>query len=59
MFQIISLRKVRRLRALTLESNPVSTAEDYALFTAALLPELRFLDHRLVARELDHDEPYR
>ncbi|XP_064171842.1 dynein regulatory complex subunit 3 [Anguilla rostrata] len=45
---VIYLRKFKNLRALNLAGNPLSTEECYTEFIAAYLPELAYLDFRLV-----------
>lgn len=45
---MIYLRKFKNLRTLNLTGNPVCDNEVYAMFIAAYLPNLVYLDFRLV-----------
>ncbi|KAG2456112.1 DRC3 protein, partial [Polypterus senegalus] len=46
--QIIYLRRLEKLEALCLDGNPIEQVEDYKLFVAAYLPNLVYLDYKLV-----------
>lgn len=46
--QMIYLRKFKNLRTLSLTGNPVCDNEVYSMFIAAYLPNLVYLDFRLV-----------
>ncbi|KAH0632035.1 hypothetical protein JD844_020059 [Phrynosoma platyrhinos] len=48
LLQMIYLRKFKNLRTLNLTGNPVCDNELYAMFIAAYLPDLVYLDFRLV-----------
>uniref|UniRef100_A0A8C4SWU9 Dynein regulatory complex subunit 3 n=1 Tax=Erpetoichthys calabaricus TaxID=27687 RepID=A0A8C4SWU9_ERPCA len=45
---IIYLRRLEKLEALCLDGNPIEQVEDYKLFVAAYLPNLVYLDYKLV-----------
>lgn len=45
---LIYLRRFKRLRSLNLAGNPIYEDENYKMFIAAYLPELVYLDFRLV-----------
>ncbi|KAF4526462.1 hypothetical protein B566_EDAN014074 [Ephemera danica] len=45
---VLYLRRVKSLRALSLEGNPVCQIPGHEEFTSVLLPELRYLDYKLV-----------
>lgn len=46
--QMIYLRKFKNLRTLNLNGNPVCDSEQYSTFIAAYLPDLVYLDFRLL-----------
>lgn len=50
--QVIYLRKFKNLRTLNLTGNPVCDNEVYAMFIAAYLPNLVYLDFRLVEENM-------
>ncbi|XP_041085644.1 dynein regulatory complex subunit 3 [Polyodon spathula] len=45
---LVYLRRFKRLRSLNLAGNPICEDENYKMFIAAYLPELVYLDFRLV-----------
>ncbi|TSO37074.1 Dynein regulatory complex subunit 3 [Bagarius yarrelli] len=45
---IIYLRKLKNLRTLDLAGNPICKNQDYTLFVAAYLPDLVYIDYRLL-----------
>jgi hypothetical protein len=46
---LVYLRQFKHLRMLTLEDNPLAQSSDYRSRAVAHLPNLTFLDHRLVS----------
>lgn len=46
--QVIYLRQLKDLRALSLSGNPIAEAEDYRMFVWAYLPDLVYLDSRRI-----------
>ena len=59
LFQIAYLRRFKQLNSLNLDGNPLSQDPNYKPFTIAHLPNLVYLDYRLVdgqAREAANEQ---
>jgi len=47
-WQVIYLRRFKQLQTINLAGNPISQHGEYKMFVIAYLPNLEYLDYRLV-----------
>ena len=47
-FQLLYLRRFKKLQTLNLSGNPIAQMDEYKDYTIAYLPAIEFLDYRLV-----------